>query len=55
MGMNDEKRKNALTIRCPTCGAKPKEQCELNTGQPRNEPHRDRRIIGKRKQLEVSS
>jgi len=29
----------ALLVRCPTCGAKPGEKCELNTGLPRTEPH----------------
>ncbi len=38
------KREIALTVRCPTCGAKPGENCELGTGQPRTEPHRDRRL-----------
>jgi hypothetical protein len=37
----------ALTVRCPTCGAKPGEKCELTTGQPRAEPHRDRRLLAK--------
>lgn len=27
---------------CPTCGAAPDEQCELNSGQPRTQQHRDR-------------
>jgi hypothetical protein len=35
-------KKNTLAIRCPTCGAKPGEKCELATGQPRTEPHQDR-------------
>ena len=35
----------ALAVRCPTCGAAPGEKCELSTGQPRTEPHRDRRLI----------
>jgi hypothetical protein len=39
--------KQVLAIRCPTCGAKPKEKCELSTGQPRTEFHRDRRLIAK--------
>jgi len=38
------KQEHALTVRCPTCGAKPGEKCELGTGQPRTEPHRDRRL-----------
>jgi hypothetical protein len=33
-----------LAIRCPTCGAKVGEKCELSTGQPRTSPHRDRRL-----------
>jgi len=36
--------KQVLAVRCPTCGAKPREKCELSTGQPRTEPHRDRRL-----------
>jgi len=39
--------KKALEIICPTCGAAPGEKCELSTGQPRTEPHRDRRLIAK--------
>ena len=37
--------KKALAVTCPTCGAAPGEKCELSTGQPRTEPHRDRRLI----------
>jgi len=37
--------KQALAVRCPTCGAKPGEKCELSTGLPRTEPHRDRRLV----------
>lgn len=36
------KQEQALTVRRPTCGAKPGEKCELSTGLPRTEPHRDR-------------
>ena len=32
--------RNALAFRCLTCGAAPKEVCELNNGQHRPEPHR---------------
>jgi hypothetical protein len=35
--------KQALLVRCPTCGAKAGERCELSAGLPRTEPHRDRR------------
>jgi hypothetical protein len=37
-------QKQTQAVRCPTCGAKPRERCELSTGQPRTEPHRDRRL-----------
>jgi hypothetical protein len=39
--------KRILAVRCPTCGAAPGEKCELGSGQPRTEPHRDRRLIAK--------
>jgi hypothetical protein len=41
------KKKQPLEVRCPTCGAKPGEKCELGTGLPRNQPHRDRRLAAK--------
>ncbi len=47
------KQKPALSVRCPTCGAKPGEKCELSTGLPRTEPHRDRRLAGSIKILEA--
>jgi len=37
--------KQAQSVRCPTCGAKPGEKCELSTGLPRTDSHRDRRLI----------
>jgi len=36
--------KKVLSVRCPTCGAKPGEKCELSTGLPRTDAHRDRRL-----------
>ena len=36
-----------LAVSCPTCGAEPGEKCKLASGQPRNDPHRDRRVIAK--------
>jgi|SRR5579872_1405265 len=36
--------KKIMSIPCPTCGAKAGEKCELSTGLPRTEPHRDRRL-----------
>lgn len=35
-------RDQALVVRCPTCGAKPREKCELSTGLPRLSPHPSR-------------
>jgi len=43
------KQKQPLEVRCPTCGAKPGEKCELGTGQPRTEPHRERRVAASEK------
>ncbi len=43
--------KKALAVRCPTCGAAPDEKCELSTGQPRTDPHRDRRVIAKEQDM----
>jgi hypothetical protein len=43
------KQKEALAVRCPTCGAKPGEKCELSTGLPRTNPHRDRRLVAAEK------
>jgi len=39
--------KQSLAVPCPTCGAAPGEKCELTSGQPRADPHRDRRVIAK--------
>ena len=36
--------KQILAMPCPTCGAAVGEVCELNTGTPRTEPHRDRKL-----------
>jgi hypothetical protein len=36
--------KQILSVPCPTCGAAMKEVCELNTGAPRTEAHRDRKL-----------
>src|SRR5260370_14822567 len=45
--MKELSLKKALAFSCPTCGAAPGERCELNTGQPRTDPHRDRRLVAK--------
>ncbi len=37
----------ALAVQCPTCGAKPGAKCQLSSGQPRTDPHRDRRLVAK--------
>jgi len=42
-------KETALIARCPTCGAKPGEKCELNTGLPRTEPHPARRAAAEEK------
>lgn len=33
-----------LSVPCTTCGAAVGEVCELHTGAPRTEPHRDRKL-----------
>jgi hypothetical protein len=35
--------KMVQAVHCRTCGAAPGQKCELGTGQPRTEPHRDRK------------
>ncbi len=47
MKAKKNKAEQALSVSCPTCGAKRGEKCELSTGLPRTEPHRDRRIASK--------
>jgi hypothetical protein len=39
--------KKIRAVRCPTCGAAPRENCVLTTGLRRTEPHRDRRLMAK--------
>jgi hypothetical protein len=36
--------KQILAVPCATCGAAVGEVCELNNGEPRTEPHRDRKL-----------
>ena len=36
--------KQVFSVPCPTCGATTEEPCELHTGAPRTEPHRDRKL-----------
>jgi len=36
--------KQILSVPCNTCGAAIGEGCELHTGAPRTEPHRDREL-----------
>jgi hypothetical protein len=36
--------KQLLSVRCPVCGAALGKVCELNSGAPRTEPHRDRKF-----------
>jgi hypothetical protein len=44
--------KQAFAVRCPTCGAAPGEKCELTSGQPRTDPHRERRVTAKLRPIE---
>ena len=43
----DSSPRKVLAISSPTCGAAPGEKCQLISGQPRTEPHRDRRLLAK--------
>ncbi len=36
--------KQIMSVPCSTCGAAIGEVCELHTGAPRTEPHRDRKL-----------
>jgi hypothetical protein len=36
--------RQVLSVPCATCGAAVGEVCELHTGAPRTEPHRDRKL-----------
>jgi hypothetical protein len=36
--------KQQISVPCPTCGAAIGEVCELHTGAPRTEAHRDRKL-----------
>ena len=33
-----------LSVRCPMCGAKPKQKCTLSTGHPSKKTHLDREL-----------
>ena len=37
--------KEVQAVYFPTCGAEPGQKCELSSGDPRTQPHRDRRLI----------
>ena len=37
----------SLKFACPICGAQPQEKCELNSGGPRFESHRERRDVAR--------
>jgi hypothetical protein len=41
----------SLNFACPICGAQPQEKCELNSGTPRFESHRERRDTAKAESL----
>jgi len=42
--MGDMTPKLLLAVPCPTCGAAAGKGCLLNSGQPRNELHLDRKL-----------
>ena len=42
-------KESALIVRCPTCGAKPGEKCELSTGLARTQPHSARCLAAESK------
>jgi len=42
MKAKDLTPKQVVAFACPTCGAKRGERCELSTGMPRTNPHRNR-------------
>jgi hypothetical protein len=44
--------KQILALRCPTCGAAPRQKCELGTGQLRMTPHRERMWTAKDRPLQ---
>lgn len=43
------KEKEVIAVPCPTCGANAEEKCELSTGLPRIESHRDRCLTASEK------
>ena len=44
MRMGDLNPKLVLAVPCPTCGVAAGEGCALHSGQPRNDPHLDRKL-----------
>jgi hypothetical protein len=44
IGVQSEKLtlRHILSVRCPMCGAKPKEKCTLSTGHPSSKTHLNR-------------
>lgn len=40
--------KQILSVRCPMCGAKPKERCKASTGHPSAKTHLDRDLAAAR-------
>jgi hypothetical protein len=43
------KTEKALIVGCTTCGARPREKCELNCGLPRTTPHPARSLAAEKK------
>jgi hypothetical protein len=44
--------KRGFAVHCPTCGAGRGEKCELTSGQPRTDPHRERPVTARLKPIE---
>jgi hypothetical protein len=42
--MGDMNPKLVLAVPCPTCGVAAGKGCVLHSGQPRNDPHLDRKL-----------
>jgi len=48
MGDMKAEKDQGLAVRCPTCGARPREKCELATGLPRTVSHLARKLVAEK-------
>ena len=44
MKIRDLSPKQLISVLCPTCGVAAGKRCQLSLGDPRNEPHLDRKL-----------